>query len=353
MNRFKFLLASVIVSSFFITSCKDDEKLSLTYDNGAFITNEGAWNNTNASVSFYDFSSGRVVNNIFTKTNRRPLGDLLQSAYVAKDTIYFVLNSSNKIEVANAIDMEEISTVEGFDSPRYITINNDEAFITQWGDGGKVKVLNTKTLSITNTISVGAGPEGILSLNNQIWVANSGAYSYDSTITVINATTKEVVQTIKLDDKSYCPQQLVVDSNNDIWVLCSGFVDYYANPITHTPSKLIKISSSTYEVLKNLTISQDQHPVRLSISNDGNTVYFGGGYTFIGIYAVGISATTLPSTPIVNEVFYGFNINPENNEIFGLKSPSFTENGKLRRFTSTGQFIKEYTVGIGPNGLIF
>lgn len=353
MNRFKFLLASVIVSSFLITSCKDDDKLSLAYENGAFITNEGAWNNTNATVSFYDFSSGTIINDIFQKTNSRPIGDVLQSACISSDKIFFVLNNSNKIEVANAGDMEEISTVEGLNNPRYITANNGSAYITQWGDGGKVKVLNTRTLAITKTIAVGNGPEGILSFNNQIWVANSGGYSYDSTITVINATTNEVVKTIKLDNKSYCPQQFVVDSNNDIWVLCSGFVDYYANPITHTPSKLIKISSSTYEVLKSFTISQDQHPIRLSISNDGNTLYFGGGYTFTGIYAFGTTATTLPSTPIVNELFYGFNINPENNEIFGLKAPSFTENGKLRRFSSTGQFISEYTVGIGPNNVIF
>ncbi len=353
MNHFKFLLASVIVLTIFIASCKDDEKLSLAYENGAFITNEGAWNNTNASVSFYDFSSGTVINDVFQKTNSRPIGDVLQSACIADSKIFFVLNSSNKIEVANAGDMEEISTVEGLNNPRYITSSNGNVFITQWGDGGNVKVLNTNTLAITKTIAVGVGPEGILSFNNQIWVANSGGYAYDSTITVINAITNEVAKTIKLDNKSYCPQQLVVDKNNNIWVLCSGYVDYYANPITHTPSKLIKISSSTYEVLKNFTISPDQHPIRLSISNDGNTVYYGGGYTFTGIYAVNIAATVLPNTPIVNELFYGFNINPENNEIFGLKAPSFTENGKLKRFSSTGQFISDFTVGIGPNSVIF
>ncbi|RPH34380.1 MAG: hypothetical protein EHM93_01015 [Bacteroidales bacterium] len=351
MNRLKSLLSLLIITTFLFSSCEKDEKTIGKYENGAFITNEGAYNHTNASVSYFDFSTNTVTNDIFASTNGRPIGDVLQSAYRANGKVFFVLNNSSKVEIADENDITEIDVIEGLNSPRYLTVNGGKAYISQWGDNGKVKVVDLNTLETVKTIEVGDGPEGVLAFNNQIWVANSGGFSKDSTITIINPITNEVFKTIKLD--GHCPQQMVVDKNNDVWVLCSGYVDYYSTPNTHTPSKLIKISSTTYEVTKSLTISSNQHPMKLDISSNGETVYFGAGFGYTGIYTVSITATSIPSNPIINDSFYGFNVNPKNNEIFCLKAPSFTDNGLLKRYSSTGQFIDEHTVGIGPNGILF
>lgn len=351
MNKFRVLLVLLIVSTFLFTSCEKDEITIGKYENGAFILNEGAFNHTNASVSYYDFATNTVTNDIFASTNGRPIGDVLQSAYRANGKTFFVINNSSKVEIADENDITEIDVIEGLNSPRYLTVSGNNAYISQWGDNGKVKVVDLNSLATIKTIDVGDGPEGILSHNNQIWVANSGGFSKDSTISIINPITNEIFKTIKLE--SHCPQHMVVDKNNDVWVLCSGYVNWYVTPIVETPSRLIKISSSTYEVTKSLTISANQHPAKLNISNNGETVYFGAGFGYNGIYAVSITATSIPSTPFIDDSFYGFNVNPENNEIFCLKAPSFTDNGLLKRYSSTGQFLDSHTVGIGPNGVLF
>jgi len=352
MKRNKlFILATLTVASL-TTSCEKEDRIIGKYENGAFITNEGGWGSSNASVSFITFSTNTIENNIFSLTNGRPLGDVLQSAYKSNDKIFFVLNGSSKIEVVNASDITETGTIEGVNSPRYLTVANGNAYITQWGDDGKVMVANTSTLTVTNTIDVGTGPEGILYSNGLIWVANGGGTAVDSTISVIDPATSEVVKTIKV---GHNPKKLAVDTNGDIWTLCYGYIKYNLDWSIEleTPSLLVQISSSTKEVLKSFTISANQHPMQLEISGNGQTLYYGGGFGYTGVFAVDISATALPTEPIINQSFYSFNVNPINNELFCLEATSFTDPGKLKRYSSSGEFIMEYAVGVGPNGVVF
>ncbi len=352
MKRNKLLILATLTIASLISSCKKEDRIFGIYENGAFITNEGSWGSSNASVSFFNFSTNTIENNIFTLTNGRSIGDVLQSAYKSKDKIFFVLNGSSKIEVVNASDITEKGTIEGVNSPRYLTVANGNAYITQWGDGGTVEVADTSTLAITKTIDVGTGPEGILYSNGLIWVANGGGTAVDSTISVIDPSTNEVVKTIKV---GHNPKKLVADRNGNIWALCYGYIKYKLDWSIEleTPSRLVKISSSTQEVLKSFQISTNKHPMQLEISSNGQTIYYGGGFGYIGIFAVDISATALPTEPIIKQSFYNFNVNPSNNELFCLEATSFTDPGKLKRYSSSGKFIMEYAVGIGPNGVVF
>ena len=353
MNKIRIFLAAFIAVAFIFTSCEEDQRIVGKFENGALITNEGGWGATNASVSFLNYTTNAIEDNIYTHTNGRPLGDVLQSAYISNDKIFLVLNGSSKVEVANISDITEVGTIEGINSPRYLTVANGNAYITQWGDGGKVKVANTTSFAITNTISVGKGPEGIIQTNGLIWVANGGGLTVDSTISVINPTSNEVIKTIKLGNHN--PKKLVVDKNGDIWALCYGYIKYKPDYSIEkeTPSGLVKISSTTKEVLKSFTISDNQHPMQLEISKNGQTLYFGGGFGYTGIYAVDIAATALPTTPLINASFYSFNVNPANDDLYCLEAISFTSAGKLKKYSSAGQLIEDYTVGIGPNGAIF
>lgn len=349
--RFSFL---AITAATLFVSCEEDDPVVVNlgkYEKGKIILNEGNWNNSNASVSFLNDSTDAIEDNIFTIVNSRPLGDVLQSACKSNGKVFLVLNSSNKVEVVRSSNFREVGVINGLTSPRYMAICNGKGYITQWTDKGSVAVVDTSNLQVTSTIEVGSGPEGIIVANNLIWVANCGKYYKDSTVSVIDPATREVVKTIQLG--AYNPQQLVADRNGNVWVICSGYVDWYSTPMVQTPSKLIRISATSKEVAKSYTISETDHPMRIDINSEGQTVYFGGGFGFVGIYAVGITASTLPSTPVVNNNFYGFNIDPATNEMYCLEAPSFTASGKLKRYTSAGQLVKEYTVGINPNGVIF
>ncbi|MCX6306830.1 MAG: hypothetical protein NT040_17830 [Bacteroidetes bacterium] len=352
------IFAWALLITTLIPGCKKDDPPVYVpaepYANGAFISNEGTYGQANASVSFYDFAGDSVRNSIFTTVNNRPLGQLLQSTYAVNGKVYMVLNLSDTVVVASAGDFKEAGVFTGLSSPRYMTSFNNKGYVTQWGGSGEVKVIDLGTNAILKSIRVGTGPEQAIVVNGNILVCNGGAYDVDSTISVIDPVNDLVVKTITVGDN---PKEMVVDKNNDIWVICYGYIKYDGsfNIILETPSKLVKVSGQSYQKTAEYIISATQHPQHIDISKDKSTIYYGGGFGYAGIYAMNITAAGTPSTPLIDgsKYFYGFNVNPANDEIYALDATNFTTPGTLFRYSNQGNLVNQYTVGIAPNGVLF
>jgi len=321
------------------------------YANGVFITNEGTFGSGNGSLSFYSYSFDEVTNDVFKSVNGRSLGDVSQSLTIHNGLAYIVMNGSNKIEVATANTMVEQGVITGVTSPRFfVGISATKAYVSEWGTGSgtNVQVIDLTTLAITKSITVGMGPERMLFHNNLVYVANSGGWSIDNTVSVIDPSTDAVVKTIDVGADS--PRDFVVDANGDIWVLCAGSQDYYADPVTHEPSKLVRINPTTNEVAQTITIGETYHPTCLETSKNGNNLFYGAGYGVAGIYKMAITDTSVPTTALLDKTFYGFNINSKTGNIYALEALSFTANGTLWRYEANGTELGSYEVGIGPNG---
>lgn len=345
-----FILLSITI---LFSACEDEnESNSGIFSDGVFITNEGAYGVGNGSVSFYSYHNDTLTNEIFKLVNNRVLGDVVQSLTLHNSKAYIVVNASNKIEVVNSNNFAEQGVITDVTSPRYfIGINKHKGYVTQWGEEGVVKVVDLDALTVTKAISVGAGPEHLVYHNNYVFVANSGGFANDNTISIINPSTDEVVKTITLNGDS--PRDFAIDANGNLWVLCYGYVEY--NPIDYsieneTASKLIKINPSTNEVVQTIVISETKHPTSLESSRNGNDLFYGGGYGYQGIYKMDITDTSAPTTPLLDKYFYGFNINSETGNIFAMEAPSFTANGKLWRYKADGTELGSYETGVGPNG---
>jgi YVTN family beta-propeller protein len=324
------------------------------YVNGAFISNEGTFGQANATVSFYDFRDDTVKNSIYSVVNKHPIGRLLQSMFTANGKVYMVLNLSDTVVMADANDFKSAGCITGLSSPRYMTAFKNKGYITQWGENGVVKVVDLSTNNIIKTVKVGTGPEQAIVAFGKILVCNGGAYDRDSTISVIDPATDSVVTTIRVGDN---PKEMVIDGNNDIWVICYGYIKYDGsfNIILETPSKLVKLSGSTLQRIGEYVISPTRHPQHLDISKNKSTIYYGGGFGFAGIYAMDITETNTPLNPLVDgsKYFYGFNVNHFNGEIYALDAVDFTTPGILLRYSVQGVLIRQYAVGIAPNGALF
>lgn len=348
------------MAALLITSCsKDDDSNGPTvvtpvYSGGAFICNEGAFMQGNASLDFFSYTTKAVISNVFQSINQRPVGDVLQSMNIMGDTGYLVVNNSNKVEVVTMIDMKEAGVIENVTSPRYIIrAAGSKAYVSQWGDDGKVKVVDLKTLEVVKTIETGSGPEQMINYNGLIYVANGGGWGADSTLTVINPSNDVVLGTIKV---GYNPKSFAVDASGSLWTLCYGHVVY--DPVTYEviaemPSKLVKLNGTSLSVEKEIVIGTSLHPTTLAASPDKEIFYYGGGYGFQGIYAWDNRTNTLPAAPLSDKYFYGFGVNPKNGEVLGLEAPTFTDAGNLYRFSADGTQLGEYTTGIGPNSVVF
>lgn len=355
LKRFAYI-ALFTIYGFAITSCKKDNlEAKLPYDltRGVAISNEGSWGSSSASLSLYLPDKDSVVNDIFTSVNGRPLGDVFQSIGFAGNNAYLVVNSSNKIEVIDVKTCAQQATISNLSQPRYFaSINNQKAYVSLWGDNGNVGVIDLTTNTLGKVIQVGRGPEKLAILGHKAFIANSGGLGTDNTLSIIDTQTDEVATTITVGDN---PKDFAIDKNGKVWVLCSGNIEYGADySITsQTSAKLIMINPETNDIEKTIDLGNDFHPSHLGINHAKDILYYGGDFGIAGIFAVSISATEKSTTPIINEFFYGFNVDPSSGTIYGLQTPTFTSAGFLKRYNPQGETLGVYKVGIIPNGAYF
>jgi|APDOM4702015248_1054824.scaffolds.fasta_scaffold47961_2 YVTN family beta-propeller protein len=348
----KLLYAALLLGAAMqFTACESDKspaKPKQRYDltQGMLIANEGSWGYNNASISLYYTNGDSLTNDVYNKVNKEVLGDVLQSIAISDTTAYLVVNSSNKIVAVSKYSCKKYGTIV-VSGPRYMVADNQTGYVTAWTNN-EVAVLDLATNKVTGSIAVGKGPEGIILNNGKLFVANSGGYDKDNTVSVIDIKTKTVVKTIQVAD---CPKTFVADKNGNIWVVCAGYTDY-KNPANSTNGALCKINPSNYEVSK-VTLT-GVNPDKLQADLSKENLYYSGSYSGAGIYKMSISGTSEPKTPFINGSFYSFNINPHNGEIVAMIVDWKVEaNNKMVRYSNTGSKIKEYTVGVGPNGGYF
>jgi YVTN family beta-propeller protein len=353
----------VAAATLSLTSCnKDDNSVEISkkgpYSNGIFITNEGNFFGNNGSVSFYSFGedtangilADTVYNDIFSEVNGYDLGDVVQSVTVYDSLAFIVVNNSNKVEVVTFADFVEKDVINEVNQPRYIVVNGTTAYVSAWGDGGVVYVVDLTDFSVTKSIKVGNGPEKMLIDENRLYVANSGGLLSDSTISIIDMSLNKVVDSIVVGGN---PKAFVKDKNGNIWVFCNGIVEYsqinYPEITYQTPSLLVKINNND-EIVNTIKISDTEHPLTIDINPGGDSIYYGGGFKYIGIKRISIDASSNNSINLTDDAAYSFMIDPNTGELFVFIASSWTENGVLKRYTGNGDYIKSYMTGIGPNG---
>ena len=270
------------------------------------------------------------------------------------------VNNSFKIEIVDARTFKRLATIvdttatQNTSYVRYaLGINENKAYVTNGNFAGEVEVIDLTTYKISKSINVGKGPEQLSMVGNTVYVCNSGGFDVDSTVSIINSATDIVTSTVNVGD---IPVKIVKDAQNNLWVLCAGQSDYSNYPIINklSPSKLVRINSTTNAVDKSFTLINAGNPsyvVNLAIGNNGRTVYYSINDK---IFALEITSGSLPSTPIISgRSFYGLAASPYNNQIWGLQAPNFSSSGYVYRYTSAGSLIDSLKVGIGPNNAVF
>jgi len=339
-----------ILSGLFLVSCGDEDNPVPVpqgkYDNGVFINNEGIFTQGNGSVSFYDNAKDTVYNEIFMTENNIPLGDVVQSMTRAGGIILIAVNASNKVEVVRQSDFKYITTVN-ISQPRYIAVEGSNAYVSSWT--GKVYVIDLNNLQVKDSIVAGAGPEGMLIANGKLFVANSGGWAVDSTVTVVNLADHS---TTTIDVKAYCPSMIEADADGNIWVLAKGntIYDDNWNPVGHNPSYLIELSGDGSNIEKSVKLFDDQHPAKLDANSAGTKLYYGGAWGLKGLYEFDVNSPTAPSSPFIDEMNYGFFVNPADDVIYLLQANYPSYNGTMIRYDSNATKLGEYKVGLYPSG---
>jgi len=347
----KAVLALAIVISF--TGCKkEDSKFSWSDKKGLFILNEGNFTHGNASISFLDPNNQQATNDLFSKVNNRPLGDIAQSMATFNGKYYIVVNNSGKVEIVNGLNFTSVGVINGLAQPRYfLGIDKNKAYVSQWGANGidgSLAVVDTLN-NIIKTIPTGAGTEKMIKLGDFVYIANSGGYSLDSTIVVINSSTDAVVSKINV---GFNPQAIVADKNNMLWVLCGGKwnSDYTG---LEKPGALVKINPASNQVeltlpFSSLAVSYDRKS--LSINGTKDILY----YTLEGkLYEQPVSAISLNTTAKITREFYNVSADPSTGMFYGADGRNGTTNGWIIRYNTSYAKVDSFEVGIQPDEMFF
>ena len=338
LNAFCVLLIASLIAS---CNKNSDSGPQGKYQHGVFIVNEGGINNGNASISFYNPDSLKVTNDLFTIINGRALGDVAESMSSVNDKFYLVINNSNKIEIADDNFTSIGFSKDSIDQPRFLlNINNQKAYISQWGSSGKgnVAVLDLTTNKVTKKITLNQGPEKMILYNNFVYVINAGGLTSDSTVSVIDANTDKLITNIKV---GYNPSSILLDKNNKIWVLCGGM----------WPDKvgsLVQIDPSDNKVKITIPLASEYYQPPMTINQTKDKLVFSFDNK---VYEQNI-ATTTPTVKL-NRAFYKMGINPKNGDLYGTDPKNYTSDGWVFRYNSSFAVIDSFKVGVIPGEIMF
>jgi hypothetical protein len=213
-----------------------------------------------------------------------------------------------------------------------------------------ITVVDLATLSVTSTIPTPDWTESMIRYNNYIFVSCIGEFNQpnskrQASIQIINTKEDKIVDSITAGKE---PLSMVIDRKLKIWVLCTGGFDNYE------PPTLLRIDPELRIVEKIFTFPDAREiPSKLCINPTGDTLY----YLKNGIFKMPVSASSLPSQPIISSsghLFYGLAINPFDGTIYSTDAVDYVQNGWAYQFNqNSGALLKSYPAGRIPGSFCF
>jgi YVTN family beta-propeller protein len=351
MKKVIYLLLSLTL----FAACKKDDKPtppdeSDNYANGLVLLNEGLYQQNNASLSFYSFENNQVYTQAFFTENGRGLGDTANDfekyTLDGKDYIIIAVDISSQIEIIEAKTLRSVAQIPLFDGssarePRRICVHDYAAYVCSFD--GTVSVIDLLTYEVVKTIQVGANPDGMVQVGNELFVSNSGGLNfpvYDSTISVIDLSKREVTHTI--DARINCTK-MIVDSENEIYVLSNG---NYGS----VESALIRIDAESYTVIDETEWSVS------SMTQGGDWIYYydddAEAVRKFNMLTEEFEAGNLIDCSSF-QTFSGLQFVPELNLLFCFDANGYVNASIIRAYNLSGVLQYEFSSELNTKKIIF
>ena len=292
---FNILILGIVMA--FVSCGGDDPKPEETnIAKGLFVLNEGTYTYASSSLTFYDPEADTVENNLFYRVNLAPLGDAANSMMIDETGMYIVVNSSKYIYKVDEKTMKYEAKLDGFTSPRHmLSINKNKAYVSDLESTG-LWIVDPETMQMAGFIETGNTTEKMVRVGNEVVVTNwSNFYqpnTSNSTIQFVNIETNQLVDEMNVTAE---PHSIVLDKNNNIWVLCSGG---YMPPCEPA---LFCINPATRQIVKRFDFGEGDYPSSMAIDKSGENLYIlNGGFGTLDLYKMSVDADALPTTALVN-----------------------------------------------------
>lgn len=354
-SRILLLMTGVVM----LTACHDDDDNSLSYSNvinhhGVFILNEGSYfSQINGSLDFLDFTTWETQRNIFEAANGRSLGGTPNNAIISNGRMFIAVQEENRVECIFCPTQHSLG-VASVTAPRELATDGRYIYVSSYT--GKVTKIDAWTMNVVaESEVVGSNLEGIAVRGGHVYVCNAyipmsiAPYAdYENEVLKLNAETLEHERFIEVAAN---PNQLLSDGRN-LYVASWG--DYGA-----TPATVQKIDA-------NDQVTTLAYGRMIALSGDSlfivNTTY-DASWNEVTTYHVynlqtNVETNFVQGSEIVSPAAIG--VDPLSKEVFITSYSagdggfaSYTTDGYVCRYTSTGTFVGRYTTGVGPGTLVF
>lgn len=345
--KVKQFLCALAAASFLLFSCGDQKdccvNLEADYSKGIFVVNEGPFGGT-GTISWHQPETGETVDSLFEKANNGAvLGQFVQSIVFHQQKAYIVVNGANRVVIVDAKTFQYLDTIGGLALPRFfIPVDDHTAYISQWGlDGlsGSVAKVDLHTNEVVKVIPTGRGAEKMLRVNNLLYVANSGGYGVDSTLTAINLS-DDSAQAIELS-AGINPAMLALNTQTtpeQLVYLCKG---YFNDPVPMGRLDFLVPGTAGVDIP---AYSDD-----LVFDGDSAEFFFVGGgqvYRFTG------NGTISALNPIFTQSAYGLGYDADQNLLYCADAKDFASQGEVVVYNTQGIRLGAFRTGVAPGEVV-
>jgi YVTN family beta-propeller protein len=336
-----------ILALLIIFSCRKDKPTAASNTinvskAGVYIINEGNFQTGNAKVSYYDYETDKVVEDLFQPANKVALGDVAQSMQLINSKFYLVVNNSGKVVVVNPASFKQEAVITGFASPRYIlAVSNSKAYVTDLY-ANSLAVVNLSDNKITGHIPIHGWTEELHLAYGKVFVTNK----LSNKIYIINTADDKLMDSITV---GYASSAIVEDKLGKLWVMCDGSVAKQIN------ASLFCINPINYQVEKNFqfndAIAADKLS-RLKMNAANDTLFWLRG----SVYKMSINDLQIPINSFITkttENFYSLGINPNNGEVLVGNAIDYVQRGIIYRYSQQGNKVGTFLASTVPVNYYF
>lgn len=353
------LLISVLMLNLLLQSCTKEGPLLPILKGKVLILNQGNFTEQSASISLYDEQTNTMTNRVFESANGGiSIGATIVSGLIDESSnAFLVCNYPDKILVidpATAI-LKRSPITQGLSNPRAICGDSKNIYVSNWGTdyvvnnlgyyeytNSYIAVYDAATHQYKRSVAAGTDAEGLIILNNKLYVATKeGVRVFDTTDPEL-----PLIKTIRHEDASGNAKNLAVDKLGKIW---ASF-----------PNKgVVQIDPTTLSAISAVEVPVDFLDGYICADGGGeriltyNTTFNDSWLPEIAaIYGVNISTKDV-STLYTGNYFYGVGASPATGNIYTAEV-SFTSNSLLRVLDSSGSnLIGGGVAGVGTSRYLF
>ena len=293
-------------------------------------------NSNDETLSRYNTETEVLENHILQ------LGQYANQIVVQEDKSYVVNSGVHNIQI---IDLETVFTTGYINCPNgsnpywmVLHPEGEKAYVTGLFTNS-VYVLDLVNKNVSNTISVGSVPEGMILFNENLYVMNSSYGSSTGTVSVIDINSEIVTNTIPVGNN---PQFGAVDDLGRLHVVCTGNYGY------GSPAVWGKIYCIDTEDINDVTVLDvGGSPTKIAIHPNGIAYLadgFGLGYMAYDSHDLSIihSSSELWAS---GGSFIQFD---ENGTMYLGDSMDWINNGRIYIYSADEELIATLTVGVNP-----